>query len=146
MVLTDSKFMRWDQLPEHYLANVRQVRQACRDHKLACIACVCPIGYSNDLLAHDPNLAEGLPVVDAPFIAQGGRLIPVDDLARLVNGGFEQSKGNVPTGWNFVDQPGKITFIDTSVRHGGQASLRMQDTSACTIPSTATAGPARRLR
>ena len=92
VVLTDSKFMRWDQLPERYVQNVRRVRQACRDHKLACIACVCPIGYANDLLCRDPNLAEGLPVVDAPFVAKGGRLVPADDSARLVNGGFEQSQ------------------------------------------------------
>ena len=127
VVLTDSKFMRWDQLPDHYLANVRRVHQACRDHKLACIACVCPIGYSNDLLARDPNLAEGLPVVDAPFVAKGGRLVPADDSAQLVNGGFEQAKGNMPSGWSFVDQPGKITVIDTAVRCEGRASLRMRD-------------------
>ena len=64
VVLSDSKFCRWDDLPEQYLRNVRRVRQACRDHKLACIACVCPIGYANDLLSRDPNLAEGLPVVE----------------------------------------------------------------------------------
>jgi hypothetical protein len=129
VVLTDSKFMRWDQLPKQYLANVRRVRQVCRDHELACIACVCPIGYSNDLLARDPNLAEGLPVLGAPFLAKDGRLVPADDSARLANGGFEQSKNNMPSGWSFVDQPGKITFIDTAVRSEGRASLRMQDIS-----------------
>ena len=76
VVLTDSKFLRWDQLPERYVTNVRRVRQACRDHKLACIACVCPIGYANELSSRDPNLAEGLPVVDAPFVAKGGKLVP----------------------------------------------------------------------
>lgn len=127
VVLTDSKFLRWDQLPERYIANVCRVRQACRDRKLACIACVCPIGYANDLLSRDPNLAEGLPVVDAPFVARGGHLVPADNSVRLINGGFEQSKNNMPAGWSFVDQPGKITFIDTTVKFGGRASLRMQD-------------------
>ena len=127
VVLTDSKFLRWDQLPERYVQHVRRVRQACRDRKLACIACVCPIGYANDLLSRDPNLAEGLPVVDAPFLAKGGRLVPSDDSARLVNGGFERSKNNMPTSWSFVDQPGKITFIDTAVKFEGRSSLRMQD-------------------
>jgi hypothetical protein len=127
VVLTDSKFMRWDQLPPRYLQNVHRVRQACRDLKLACIAGVCPIGYSNDLLARDPNLAEGLPVVDAPFLAKAGRLVPADDSARLVNGGFEQSKNNMPRGWSFVDQPGTIAFIDAQVKFEGRSSLRMQD-------------------
>jgi hypothetical protein len=127
VVLTDSKFLRWDQLPERYVQNVRQVRQACRELKLDCIAAVCPIGYSNDLLSRDPNLAAGLPVIDAPFLAQDGRLVPADDSARLKNGGFEQSRGDQPTGWSFVDQPGKITHIDTAVHAEGRASLRMQD-------------------
>jgi hypothetical protein len=127
VVLTDSKFMRWDQLPERYVQNVRRIRQVCRDHKLACIACVCSIGYSNDLLSRDPNLAEGLPVVGAPFLAKAGQLVAAVDSARLVNGGFEQSKNNMPTGWSFVDQPGKIALIDTKVKFEGRSSLRMQD-------------------
>jgi hypothetical protein len=127
VVLTDSKFCRWDDLPEQYVQNVRRVRQACRERKIACIACVCPIGYSNDLLSRDPNLAEGLPVVDVPFVARADRLVPADDSARLVNGNFEQSNNNMPTSWAFVDQPGKITFIDTAVKFEGRASLRMED-------------------
>ena len=78
-------------------------------------------------MSRDPNLAEGLPVIDAPFVAKDGRLVPADDSARLVNGGFEQSNNNTPTGWSFVDQPGKITFIDTAVKFEGRCSLRMQD-------------------
>ena len=127
VALTDSKFCRWDDLPERYVQNVRRLRQVCRNRKLACIACVCPIGYANDLLSRDPNLAEGLPVVEARFVARGRRLVPADDSARLLNGGFEQSRGNVPTGWGFVDQPGTITFIDTAVKFKGRASLRMED-------------------
>ena len=33
----------------------------------------------------------------------------------------------MPTGWSFVDQPGKITFIDSMVKFEGRSSLRMQD-------------------
>lgn len=127
VVLTDSKFMRWDNLPERYAANARRVRDACRANKLALIACVCPIGYSNDLLSRDPNLAEGLPVKDAPFVARGGKLVPHDTALHLVNGGFEQSKNDRPAGWQFVDQPGKISFLDAAVRYEGRTSLRMQD-------------------
>jgi hypothetical protein len=126
VVLTDSKFMRWDDLPEKYPQNVARLRKACRDLKLDCIACVCPIGYSNDLLSRDPNLAEGLPVKAAPFKAVDGQLVP-DDPIHAANGGFEESTGNMPTGWLFVDEPGKISFIDTDVKSEGRASLRMQD-------------------
>ncbi len=30
------------------------------------------VGYSNDLLSNDPNLAEGLPAVDTPMVVRGG--------------------------------------------------------------------------
>jgi len=127
IVLTDSKFMRWDSLPERYVENVRRTRRACRKLKLDLIACVCPIGYSNDLLSRDPNLAEGLPVVKAPFVAQGGRLVPADRSAKIVNGSFEEHKRDMPTGWSFVDQPGEVSFIDREVTFDGKCSLRMED-------------------
>jgi len=127
IVLADSKFMRWDDLPERYLANVRTVRDACRTLRLDCIACVMPIGYSESLLARDPNLAEGLPVRDAPLVVRGGRFVPADEPSPLANGSFESSKGDMPAGWQFADMPGKITFIDHAVKCDGQVSLRMQD-------------------
>lgn len=127
VVLTDSKFFRWDQLPDRYLANVQRFRQGVRELKLACIVCVCPMGYANDLLGRDPNLAEGLPVVGAPFVARDGKLVPAEDSAGLRNGGFEQARGHRPTGWSFVDQPGKMAFIDEETKSEGRQSLRMED-------------------
>ncbi len=127
VVVTDYKFMRWDDLPARYAANVRRFREATRRLKLEVVAAVMPIGYSNGLLSRDPNLAEGLPVVRAPFVVRNGRLVPDDDGPALRNGGFEQSRDNKPEGWSFVDDPGRMTFIDTDVKHEGRASLRMQD-------------------
>jgi hypothetical protein len=126
IVLTDSKFMRWDSLPKTYAANAAAVADACRRLKLDLVACVMPIGYSSGLLARDPNLAEGMPVRDAPFVVRQGKVEP-DDPIRLVNGGFEQSKDNRPTGWNPPDSPGAICFVDTDVFCEGKASFRMQD-------------------
>lgn len=134
VMLADSKFMRWDHLPEHYLHNVRRTREACRRLRLDLIACVCPIGYSNDLLSRDPNLAEGLPVVDAPFVARNGRLVPADRSASLANGSFEEHKGNTPIRWGFVDQPGTVSFIDTEVVFDGKCSLRMEDIGVRNAP------------
>ncbi|HUT56670.1 MAG TPA: hypothetical protein VNA25_02220 [Phycisphaerae bacterium] len=133
IVLTDSKFMRWDSLPGRYAANVGRVRNACRKLKLDVIAAVCPIGYSEGLLAHDANLAAGLPVKGAPFIVRGGRLVP-DDPIKLANGGFEDHRGHKPAGWGWADKPGEISFIDTDVRRSGRASLRMQDIGRLNAP------------
>ncbi len=126
VVLTDYKFMRWDDVPERYVRNCQAVREACRRLHLTLVAGVMPIGYSNSLLSRDPNLAEGLPVREAPFTVTGGQLLPADP-APLVNGSFETFRGDTPSGWRFVDEPGRISFIDRTTRREGQAALRMQD-------------------
>lgn len=131
VLLTDSKFSRWHNLPERYVRNVKRLREECRRLKIDCFVAVCPVGYSNDLLNRDPNLAEGLPVVDAPFIVKNGMLVP-EPLAVpiLQNGGFEEARNNrphQPANWNFVDEPGLISFIDTETKAEGIASLRMQE-------------------
>jgi hypothetical protein len=130
LVVTDSKFMRWDDLPDRYLANAKRLRDACRKLKLDFVACVFPMGYSNDLLCRDPNLAEGLPVMGAPFVVRDGRIVPDDDTITIANGGFETYNQNKPAGWGFVDRPGQISFIDTQTKTEGKASLRMQDIGA----------------
>ena len=130
----DSKWLKWDRedvRAENYLNNVKKVRDAARRLGLQYIAGVAPIGYSNDLLSQDVNLAEGLPVQDAPFIVKGGKLVPEPEEI-LANGSFEQTKiqgsdgQTVPLNW-MIEQPGKIGFIDDKVAFEGKNSLRMQD-------------------
>ena len=128
VLLTDSKFTRWGQLPDRYEKNVKRLRDECRRLKIECFAAVCPIGYSNDILNLDPNLAEGLPVVDAPFVVKNGVLVPEQSAEPILkNGGFEESRNHRPAGWGFVDEPGKNSFIDSETKVEGAVSLRMQD-------------------
>ncbi|HWP93512.1 MAG TPA: carbohydrate binding domain-containing protein [Thermodesulfobacteriota bacterium] len=75
----------------------------------------------------DRNLAEAFPVIGTKFVVKGKFAyleadLPVD----LQNSGFEKSIGHQPTKW-IVDQPGKITFIDTVVKHSGRASIKIKD-------------------
>lgn len=126
IVLTDSKFMRWDILPAKYETNVKQVVAAIRAKNMKVVACVAPVGYSNDMLSRDPNLAAGYPVQNAEFTVTAGKLVPTGTFP-LLNGSFETYTGNTPTGWAWVDQPGSISFIDTAVKYAGNASLRMQN-------------------
>jgi hypothetical protein len=125
IVLVENKMQRWNQVTPQYLENMKKFRQACRDNKLACVAAVTPLGYANDLLSNDPDLAEGMPVVDAPFVVKDGKLVP-DDPTTLVNGTFEEVKDGKPVGWD-MDMPGQITFVDTEVRHNGKPTLRLED-------------------
>lgn len=110
-----------------YFRRLREVRAVCDRQGIAFIPAVFSVGYGGAALAHDRNLAEGLPVKDAAFIAQGSvaRFLP-DESVKLVNGGFEEFSGQRAVGMRFHDQPGEISFRDTEVRHSGNASLRME--------------------
>src|SRR3954465_2916169 len=72
MVLADYKFNILERLPPKYFQNVARVPAPAGAAAIELIPTVCPIGYSSGLLAHDPNLAEGLPVKAAPFVVKGG--------------------------------------------------------------------------
>ena len=75
---------------------------------------------------------------DEPYRAQGGRLLPDDtDAPRLPNPDFETlpAGGDTFPGWDYQDAPGAATFVDRAVRHGGRASLRMEDLGRTNAPS-----------
>jgi hypothetical protein len=76
VLLNDSKFARLGDLgamSNHYFANIRRIRQIAADNHLQIVPALFPVGYSNDLLWHDPNLAEGLPVKDTLFVVKDGQ-------------------------------------------------------------------------
>lgn len=111
-----------------YFRRLEQVRDACQRNKLELIPAVFSVGYGGAALSHNRNLAEGLAVVDAPFVVEGGmaRLEP-DASVGLVNGDFENFSGNRLAGYRFHDQPGEVSFVDSLVQHGGRASLRLEN-------------------
>ena len=126
VVFNDFKFMRWDSIPAIYRKHWQEMHDTCHRLKLELVAAVMPMGYSNSLLSRDPNLAEGLPVRNAIFLVRNGTLVP-DETILLRNGGFESFHANTPDGWKFTDDPGAISFMDTTFHKEGRASLRMQD-------------------
>jgi len=114
---------------------IEKAVRACRDLQLKVVLPACA-GF----LANDPNLAEGMPVVDAPFTVQGGRLLPADQDLRVANPSFEQvGTGDVPKGW-FMEFGPKCCSVDRSAKAEGQVSIRMRDikanaTDACCVIS-----------
>ncbi len=75
----------------------------------------------------DRNSMEGLPVKDALFISRGNVAVhQPDNPTRVANGDFEEFTGNHFARWAFQDDEGVTTFVDTDVKHGGKASLRME--------------------
>lgn len=115
-----------------YFRRLEQVQRTCRRNKLEFIPAVFSVGYGGAALAHDRNLAEGLPVIDAPFVVHGNeaRIVP-DPNATITNGGFEEfADGHRLAGYRFHDQPGTVSFVDTEIRHSGNAALRLENFTA----------------
>ena len=129
LVLSDYKMNLLDQVQPHYFPNARRVMAAAAKAKIEIIPCIAPIGYSNGLLMHDVNLAEGLPVVDARFVVRGreARLQGEPGFDSVSPGDMERAKGDVIQGFGFQDEPGKGTFADHTVVHGGKTSLRIEN-------------------
>lgn len=73
VLLADSKFARLGDMDARYFANLDRVKRAAMQHRLEIVPALFSLGYSNDLLWHDPNLIEGLPVTNALFVVHGGR-------------------------------------------------------------------------
>ncbi len=98
-----------------------ELRQAAKLNGLELIAIV--MGGS-----HDHNCVEGLAVKDALFVVQGGKATLVaDNPTRVVNADFEEFVGNHFKNWAFQDDEGVTTFADREIKHGGVASLRMEN-------------------
>ena len=96
-VLADSKFARLDDLPAHYFTNLARIRAVARELDVELAPAVFPVGYSNDLLWHEPNLAEGLPVREALSVVSNGMASIVADPPVALPALGE------PRRWGFID-------------------------------------------
>lgn len=144
VVLADFKLNILDRVPEFYFDHARRFRQTAEELGLEIIPAVAPIGYSDGILAHDPNLAEGLPVRDAPFVVASGAARLVSDNRNLLPGGdFEQHRNHLTAGWDFQDGAGRASLVDTEVRRRGNSSLRWDNPGR---NASATGGNARVAR
>lgn len=119
---------RLDLQPPAYFDRLRQLKQICDDYQLELIPEFFSVGYGSSIISHNRNLAEGIPVKDALFVAAKGeaRLFP-DPPVAFFNGGLEEYEGNRLQGWRFHDQPGEVSFVDTAVFKEGAASLRFEN-------------------
>ena len=72
ILLADSKFARLSKMDRHYFDNCRKAQETARQLHLQLVPALFSIGYSNDLLSLDPNLAEGVPVRDTLYTVHDG--------------------------------------------------------------------------
>ena len=79
LLLADSKFSRLGDMDAHYFANVNAVKSLAGSLGIEIVPAVFPIGYSNDLLFHDPNLIEAMPVTNSLLVVSNGIAYPQAD-------------------------------------------------------------------
>ena len=72
ILITDSKFSRLDSVIPRYFRNLARVRRLGAELKLRIIPALFPVGYSQNILSQDPDLAEGVPVRNALFVVRDG--------------------------------------------------------------------------
>ncbi|MBK9137483.1 MAG: hypothetical protein IPM17_01765 [Verrucomicrobia bacterium] len=87
VLLADSKFARLGDMDERYFRHLERVKRAAASNALEIVPALFPVGYSNDLLFHDPNLIEGLPVRGALFVVRDGVARLAADPAVPLKGG-----------------------------------------------------------
>jgi hypothetical protein len=100
VALNDSKFGRLGEMDARYFQNVERVKKTAKACGVEIVPGVAPIGYSESILGHDPNLAEALPVKDALFVVrhktssnQGVATCVADPPVELTGGDFASGKG-----------------------------------------------------
>jgi len=126
-LLLSSGFDAIDRQPPHFFSNLEKLKAHCDARGVEIIPLYMSVGYAGGLLAHDRNLAAGLPVRDALFVVRGreAQLAP-DPPVEIRNGDFENWKGNRCRDFAFHDQPGKITFPDRKIFKTGRTSIRFE--------------------
>lgn len=129
--------------PPDSLERIAKIKQIADENHLEIIPAAFNTGYGGALLDRDKNLAEGLLVKDALFVAKNGTAhFQADSPARVENQGFEDHDGNRIAAFTLQDEPGVKTFVDTAVFHSGKASLRIEKFATGQSAETAAAGVA----
>ena len=127
IMLSDYKFQILDRMEERYFRNAVRVKTAAARAGLEIIPSVFSVGYSEGILAHDPNLAEGIQARDIPHVVRDGVAVlePLPQ-AQVRNGGFEQAQAHKFASFSFQDDPGRSTIADSQVVHAGRFSCRIE--------------------
>jgi hypothetical protein len=161
VLAADSKFAKLGDLggmEKQYFSNLEKAKKLAAELKLELVPALFDIGYSNNLLWHDPNLAEGLPVKDSLFVVKGGeaKLVadpPVSiggkpsykDEVVTIEGGvatLADFKGNGRMNWKLKVSPFRCYHVSAKVKTeeftaeprinvlGGKRSLQHQNLGA----------------
>lgn len=112
VLVADSKFGRLALMDKRYFANVDKFKKLAADLKLTLVPALFDVGYSNNLLSNDPNLAEGLPVKDQIFVVEGGVAKPQATPAV-----------SFPAKVSFKDEPVSVEGMIATIKPGGKKGM-----------------------
>lgn len=113
VLLADSKFNRLPTMPKSYFHNCDRVKQIAKELHIQVVPAEFDIGYSNDLLSNDPNLAEGLPVKGTLFVVHDGQArCEADPKVELKRPAFKDDDVKMASGVATVaDHAGNARFV-----------------------------------
>jgi len=113
-----------------YKRRLKEVKEICDGLGVEIIPSVFSIGYGGSVLAHDRNLAAGIPVRDALFVMKKGEArIAADPPVSIPNGGFERFKGEGAVGFDSPEKLGEVISRDRENVKQGKSSLRFENFS-----------------
>jgi hypothetical protein len=115
ILLADSKFHKLGDMDARYFKNVERIKKEAAGLKLKIIPAVFPIGYSEGILWHDPNLAEGLPVQGALFEVRGGAARLVQDSPARLKEKWDWKDPTVGDDLTVTDPHGKLARVSQKV-------------------------------
>ena len=111
-------------------ARLAQLRRTCEANGVAIIPIIWSVGYGT-MLWRNPNLVEGIPCKDMPYVAKEGKAYcRREEAFPLENCDFERHDGDKFPLDGWIDAPGERSFADTEVAHGGKCSVRLENFTA----------------
>ncbi len=125
----DFKNNIYDVLDNYYFSHVDTLQAYSVRNNIELIPGVFPIGWSEGILFHDPDLAEGIPTTTRYYIADDTGQLIQDPRVSLPNGNFENASGGKFPGWGWYDP---TIVVDSTTVHSGRYSARATNFSDTT--------------
>ncbi len=116
ILLEDPNFGKLPLMDAAYFATLERIKAAAREARLDLVPALFQIGHSENLLAQDPNLAEGLPVKDALFVINGGVARIEADPAVSFRPRWDHKDDTVADDWTIRDPRGRLARVWQKVR------------------------------
>jgi len=118
---------RLDMQTEEYVRRLLDLKSFCEERGVEIIPSIFSTGYGGSLLAHNRNLAAGLPVEDALFLVKDKEAVFVPDSPEgLKNGSFENHDGERAEHFEYEDESSGRVYVDQEIFKEGKASLRFE--------------------